>query len=158
MSVIGSIPGFGGSFFQNAQRNGGPEAAAQEALKKLQAQGAALTGEDRSSASGIGRSLSPQQAQGAQQYLPLEGMTSGAMAGSGAGAPSFANMLRGLVDGVDKKETIAAGEAQSVMLGKSDNIHQAMIAMQEAGVAFNLMLEVRNKLVESYKELTRMQV
>lgn len=67
-------------------------------------------------------------------------------------------MLRGLVEGVDKKEKIAAGEAQAVMLGRSDNIHQAMIAMQEAGVAFNLMLEVRNKLVESYKELTRMQV
>jgi flagellar hook-basal body complex protein FliE len=53
---------------------------------------------------------------------------------------------------------VAAGNARDIMLGKSDNIHQAMISMQEAGVAFNLLVEVRNKLVESYKELTRMQV
>ena len=33
-----------------------------------------------------------------------------------------------------------------------------MIAMQEAGVAFLLMVEVRNKLLEGYQELMRMQV
>ena len=40
----------------------------------------------------------------------------------------------------------------------STNLHQAMISMQEASVAFTLMVEVRNKLVESYQELMRMQV
>jgi flagellar hook-basal body complex protein FliE len=44
------------------------------------------------------------------------------------------------------------------MLGESDNIHRSMIAMQEAGLAFNLLVEVRNKLVESYQELMRMPV
>ena len=36
--------------------------------------------------------------------------------------------------------------------------HKSVIAMQEASVAFSLMVEVRNKLVESYQELMRMQV
>jgi flagellar hook-basal body complex protein FliE len=35
-------------------------------------------------------------------------------------------------------------------------LHQSVIAMQEASVAFNLMVQVRNKLVESYQELMRM--
>ena len=46
----------------------------------------------------------------------------------------------------------------AVMTGETNNLHQAMISMQEASVAFQLMVEVRNKLVESYQELMRMQV
>ena len=37
-------------------------------------------------------------------------------------------------------------------------LHQAMIAMEEANVSLQLMVEVRNKLLESYQELMRMQV
>jgi flagellar hook-basal body complex protein FliE len=43
-------------------------------------------------------------------------------------------------------------------MGDTDQLHQSVIAMQEAGVAFSMMVEVRNKLVESYQELMRMQV
>ena len=42
--------------------------------------------------------------------------------------------------------------------GETNNLHQAMIAMQEASVAFSLMVEMRNKLVEGYQEVMRMQV
>ena len=38
------------------------------------------------------------------------------------------------------------------------NLHQAVIAGQESSVAFTLMVELRNKLVESYQELMRAQV
>ena len=44
------------------------------------------------------------------------------------------------------------------LTGDSPQLHQSVIAMQEAGVAFQLMVEVRNKLVESYQELMRMPV
>ena len=47
---------------------------------------------------------------------------------------------------------------RKVLLGESDQLHQGVIAMQEASVAFTMMVEVRNKLVESYQELMRMQV
>jgi flagellar hook-basal body complex protein FliE len=62
------------------------------------------------------------------------------------------------IKGVDRKKKISARETQDLILGRSDNIHEAVVKSQEAGVAFNLMIEVRNKLVESYKELMRMQV
>ena len=45
-----------------------------------------------------------------------------------------------------------------VLLGDSGQLHQSIIAMQESSTAFNLMVAVRNKLVESYQELMRMQV
>ena len=73
-------------------------------------------------------------------------------------APGFGDMLEGLVKGVDRKNKHAKQEVKDLILGKSDNIHEATVAMQEAGVAFNLMLEVRNKLTDSYQTLLRMNV
>ena len=71
---------------------------------------------------------------------------------------SFGNMLDGLVSNVSAKQAEATELTKKVLLGDSDQLHQSVIAMQEAGVAFTLMVEVRNKLVESYQELMRMQV
>ena len=67
-------------------------------------------------------------------------------------------MLDGLVATVDAKQATSADLTRKVLLGESDQLHQSVIAMQEAGVAFSMMVEVRNKLVESYQELMRMQV
>jgi flagellar hook-basal body complex protein FliE len=70
----------------------------------------------------------------------------------------FGQMLDGLVATVAAKQDAAAATTRDVLLGNSENLHQSVIAMQEASVAFSLMVEVRNKLVESYQELMRMQV
>ena len=73
-------------------------------------------------------------------------------------APGFADMFQKFVKGVDQKKKVSAQETQDLILGRSDNIHEAVVKSEEAKVAFNLMIEVRNKLVDSYKELMRMQV
>lgn len=77
-----------------------------------------------------------------------------------AAAPtgSFGQMLDSLVSTVESKGVNAQDTTQKVLLGESSQLHQSMIAMQEASVAFSMMVEVRNKLVESYQELMRMQV
>ena len=70
----------------------------------------------------------------------------------------FGDLLNQFVGEVNDKQ-IASGQAVNDLLaGKDIPLHQAMIAMQEAGVAFQLMVEVRNKLLEGYQELMRMQV
>ena len=69
----------------------------------------------------------------------------------------FGKMLDGLVASVDAKAAHATALTQQVLLGDSDQLHQSVIAMQEAGVSFSLMVEVRNNLIESYQELMRMQ-
>ncbi len=76
----------------------------------------------------------------------------------GAPAEGFSQMLDGLVSTVDAKQAAAQDATRKVLLGDSDQLHQSVIAMQEASVAFTMMVEVRNKLVESYQELMRMQV
>ena len=89
--------------------------------------------------------------------LPKIGL---APAGPNPAAPAggFGQMLDGLVATVDAKQSASAAATRGVLLGNTDNLHQSVIAMQEASVAFSMMVEVRNKLVESYQELMRMQV
>lgn len=55
-------------------------------------------------------------------------------------------------------ETGAKDATNAVLAGNEIDSHDVMIAAQEAGLAFDLMLEVRNKLVEAYQEIMRMQV
>jgi len=75
-----------------------------------------------------------------------------------APADGFGRMLDGLVSSVDGAQAQADAVTNRVLLGNSDQLHQSVIAMQEASVALSLMVAVRNKLVESYQELMRMQV
>jgi len=82
----------------------------------------------------------------------------GVKAAEGTTGVSFGQMVEDLVEGVDAKQKSSHEMVRNVMLGESDNLHQTMIATQEAGIAFNLMLEVRNKLVEGYQELMRLRV
>lgn len=78
--------------------------------------------------------------------------------GQTAPTQGFSNMLDGLVSTVDAKQDASAAATRNVLLGNTDQLHQSVIAMQEASVAFTMMVETRNKLVEAYQELMRMQV
>lgn len=71
---------------------------------------------------------------------------------------SFANMLKSLAQDVSVKSAQAGEAVQGVLAGEGVPLHQAVIAAEEASVSFQLMVEVRNKLLESYQELMRMQV
>ena len=80
-------------------------------------------------------------------------------AGRSAGAqPTFGGLFGRLVGEVNQKQAAAGSAVASLMTGNNVSLHQAMIAMEEASVSFQLMVEVRNKLLESYQELMRMQM
>jgi flagellar hook-basal body complex protein FliE len=82
----------------------------------------------------------------------------GTFPASDASSGSFSNLLENAVSEVNGKMQAADAAKTSLLTGETSNVHQAMIAVQEANVAFSLMVEVRNKLVDSYQELMRMQV
>jgi flagellar hook-basal body complex protein FliE len=82
----------------------------------------------------------------------------GTAAAGASDAGSFSNVLANAVQEVNSTMTAADVAKQKLMTGETGNVHQAMIAVQESSVAFSLMVEVRNKLVDSYQELMRMQV
>ncbi len=71
---------------------------------------------------------------------------------------NFGDMLSNMVQDVNAKQVAANDAVNGMMAGDNVSLHQTMIAMEEASVSFQLMVEVRNKLLESYQELMRMQV
>jgi flagellar hook-basal body complex protein FliE len=91
---------------------------------------------------------------------PAPGLPIGAdsLSTSAAQPSGFGKMLDGMVSMVDGKSAQADELTRRVLLGQSDQLHQSVIAIQEASTALNLMVQVRNKLVDSYQELMRMQV
>ena len=78
---------------------------------------------------------------------------------SGSSTPSdFGNVLSKMVQEVQTKQAQANSAMTGVLSGDGVPLHEAVLASEEASVAFQLMVEVRNKLLESYQELMRMQV
>ena len=96
--------------------------------------------------------IPPQELQRLNSDLGPQSATSASTGGS------FQNLLGEFVGEVNARQ-LAAGDAISGLLsGKNVSLHQAMISMEEANVSFQMMVEVRNKLLDSYQELMRMQV
>jgi len=73
------------------------------------------------------------------------------------GGEAFGNILKGLVDEVDSLQKNANSSIKDLVAGNRNDIHNVAIKMEEASVAFDLMMEIRNKLVEAYQEVSRMQ-
>ena len=75
-----------------------------------------------------------------------------------AQSPDFVDLLKGAIEQVNAIQHESGRLEDSVARGESMNIHQAIIAGEKAGLSFRLMMQVRNKLIEAYQEVLRIQV
>jgi flagellar hook-basal body complex protein FliE len=71
---------------------------------------------------------------------------------------SFGTLLGRMVEEVNTKQNVASDAVRSVQSGGNVSLHQAVIAMEEANISFQLMVEVRNRLLDAYQEIMRMQL
>jgi flagellar hook-basal body complex protein FliE len=71
---------------------------------------------------------------------------------------SFGDMLSNAIQSVDDSMKASDAGVQNYISGQTNNIHDVMISMQQAQLSFQMMVEVRNRLVETYQELSRMQI
>ena len=71
---------------------------------------------------------------------------------------SFSSLLGKMVSEVNAQQQVSAQSVSALQSGQNVPLHQAVISMEEASVSFQLMVEVRNRLLESYQEIMRMQV
>lgn len=76
----------------------------------------------------------------------------------GSDPTGFGDTLRQAIDQVDGLQKTADDQITRFVSGEQENVHEVMIAMNQAGLSFQLMTEVRNKMIETYQELIRMQV
>ncbi|MCB0191853.1 MAG: flagellar hook-basal body complex protein FliE [Anaerolineae bacterium] len=71
---------------------------------------------------------------------------------------NFGQILSNAINSLNQKEVTADQAIASLAAGEDVELHQVMLAMQEADVAFRFALQVRNKIVDAYQEIMRMQV
>ena len=71
---------------------------------------------------------------------------------------SFKELLGEYVKEVNDLQYNADESIQKVITGEIQDIHQVMTAVQEADTAFKYMMQIRNKIMEAYQEISRMQV
>jgi flagellar hook-basal body complex protein FliE len=74
------------------------------------------------------------------------------------GKVSFADVLKNKVQEINELQLDADNAISKVELEDSGSIHEAMIALEKASISFRTMMQVRNKILEAYQEVMRMQV
>jgi len=72
--------------------------------------------------------------------------------------PGFGDVMKAYVDNVDAKQKTAAGAMQDLVAGKTNDVLPAVNQIAKADLSFKLLMGVRNKVIEAYKETMRMQV
>ena len=77
---------------------------------------------------------------------------------SQAHGQNFGDLLKNAVEAVNHLQHESGRLEDAVAKGEDVNIHQAIIAGEKAGLSFRLMMQVRNKMLEAYQEVLRMQV
>src|SRR5689334_4326713 len=75
-----------------------------------------------------------------------------------APAGPFGQLLGGLLARAGAEEVRANQVVQDFALGKTENVHNVLLAVTKADLAFRMMLEVRNRLTDALQEILRMQV
>ncbi|MBX7481872.1 flagellar hook-basal body complex protein FliE [Qipengyuania qiaonensis] len=77
---------------------------------------------------------------------------------AGAAAPSFGDSLRNALENVNAVQAESGRMTAAYERGEETDIAKVMLARQEAGVAFEATLQVRNKLLAAYQETMRMGI
>lgn len=87
---------------------------------------------------------------------PATGSTSASkQAGSGK---DFQSILLSSLEEVNKLQMEADQGVQKLLTGEADNMAEVLAAVNKAGIAFDLLMEVRNKMTEAYREVQQMRV
>ena len=74
------------------------------------------------------------------------------------GGTSFMDHLSKGIQEVNSMQKTADKMATELSSGKSENLHETMLATTQAELSFNLMVQLRNRALEAYQEVMRMQV
>ena len=89
------------------------------------------------------------------RILPVE--MDSPVAQSGGEDSTFVGTLRQAMNQVDQLQGTAESRVGSLLEGSGMDVHSAMIAVEKADLSFQLMMQVRNKIVQAYQEISRMQ-
>lgn len=75
-----------------------------------------------------------------------------------ANGTSFSNVLSDAISKVNDSEVNANNKIESLIKGEDVEMHEVMLAMQESVLSLQALIEVRNKTVEAYQEISKLQL
>lgn len=84
-------------------------------------------------------------------------VTGGAQAGAG-GASAFSALFEQAVNRVNDYQRTADGAVERFLTGEDEDLHRVAMATQQAEVSFELFLQMKNKVIQAYQEMMRLQV
>ena len=73
-------------------------------------------------------------------------------------ARSFGAFLTDSMNSVNSRQIEADNSISNLLAGRGEGIHETMLAVEKADIAMRLLVKVRNKAVEAYRDIMRMQV
>lgn len=76
--------------------------------------------------------------------------------GNGKSAGGFLGNLKDAIQQVQQMQTSAHGQVEGVLNGSGGDLNNAMIAVEKADLAFQFMMQVRNKIVQAYQDVSQM--
>jgi flagellar hook-basal body complex protein FliE len=82
----------------------------------------------------------------------------GGLASKEHGESGFVDLLRSAIAQVNQAQNGADNAAREFAIGEAKSIHDTMITLEKADLSLRLMMQVRNKVVEAYQEVMRMQI
>lgn len=71
---------------------------------------------------------------------------------------TFADLLKSSLEEANVAQVQADTAVKELIAGRSKNIHETMLAVDKADTSLKLMMQVRNKIIDAYREIMRMQV
>ena len=74
-----------------------------------------------------------------------------------SGQSDFFQTLEGAMDKVQEMQSGADQQVASVLQGNGQDLHSAMVAVEKADLTFQMMMQVRNKIVQAYQTISQMQ-
>ena len=74
------------------------------------------------------------------------------------GGKSFLDVMFDSLDEVNRLQSEADQGVQQLLTGETDNVAEVFAAANKAGIAFDLLMEIRNKLVDAYQEIQQIRV
>jgi flagellar hook-basal body complex protein FliE len=88
----------------------------------------------------------------------VEGSVAEAGPANGAGGKSFGDLLKDSIDQTNLYQAQADTAMKEMVAGRNKNLHETMLTVERADASLKLMMQVRNKIIDAYKEIMRMQV
>jgi flagellar hook-basal body complex protein FliE len=88
----------------------------------------------------------------------VEGSNLRQAAADRSGGTSFADILKNSFEQVNEQQVQADQAIKDLVAGRNKNIHETMLAIERADSSLKLMMQVRNKVLDAYREIMRMQV